>query len=182
METSEVQEVKTLLRRKPFQIMLLIIMAAAVIYAVTQSRAAPGGGAAIGDLAPAFELDGMDGTGIASTDFEGKGVVLNFWASWCNPCVNELPLLNEAYKLAGIDMIAINVGEDEETARKFAKRYDLLFPIAMDRELQVKKQYRAVGLPLTIVIDAEGRILERHEGELTDMSDILSLMGQIRHE
>lgn len=173
---------RTLFRRKAFQFMLLFIMAAAVIYAVTQSRSAPEGGAAIGDRAPAFELDGMDGTGIALSDFEGKGVVLNFWASWCNPCVNELPLLNEAYKLAGIDMIAINVGEDEETARRFAKRYDLAFPIAMDRELGVKKQYRAVGLPLTIAIDAEGRILERHEGELTDMSDILSLIGQIRHE
>lgn len=163
-----------------FQILLLLVVAAFAVYSFSQSSNTPKSEAAVGDVAPAFKLNPFAaGSSIETSDYKGKGVVLNFWASWCNPCVNELPLLNEAYKMAGIDMVAINVGEDEETIRKFANRYELAFPIAMDREQEVKKQYRVVGLPLTVVIDESGRIIERHEGELTDMADILQLMGQL---
>lgn len=167
--------------RKPwFQILLLLVVAAFAFYAFAQSGDTPKSNAAVGDVAPAFKLNQFAASSsIQSSDYKGKGFVLNFWASWCNPCVNELPLLNEAYKIADIDMVAINVGEDEETIRKFADRYELTFPIAMDREQDVKKQYRVVGLPLTVVIDHHGNLIDRHEGELTDMADILQLMGQI---
>ncbi|MHA6480407.1 redoxin domain-containing protein [Paenibacillus sp. strain BS8-2] len=167
-----------LIRNKCFQFTLLAAVAVVMIYAVARTMASPPlSDAAVGDEAPSFELTALNGDAIRLTDYEGKGVVLNFWASWCNPCVNELPLLNEAYKLAGIDMVAINVGEDADTIRKFAERYDLAFPIALDEEMNAKMQYRASGLPLTVLIDQRGHIVKRHEGELTDMSDIMQFVN-----
>lgn len=180
-----VREVYTLIsviRKGWFQAVLLAGVVALAVYVVVQTNAAPQSKASVGDAAPSFQLNQLDGGQLALSDFEGKGVVLNFWASWCNPCVNELPLLNEAYKLAGIDMIAINVGEDEETVKKFVDRYELAFPIAMDREQDVKRQYRVAGLPLTVVIDEQGKLIKRHEGELTDMSDIFALTREISNE
>ncbi|WP_261800077.1 redoxin domain-containing protein [Paenibacillus sp. PAMC21692] len=172
----------SIIRKGWFQAMLVAGVVALAVYVVLQTNAEPLSKAADGDTAPSFQLNQLAGGQLKLSDYEGKGVVLNFWASWCNPCVNELPLLNEAYKLAGIDMIAINVGEEEETVKKFVDRYELAFPIALDREQDVKRQYRAAGLPLTVVIDEQGNIMKRHEGELTEMSDILALMGEISDE
>lgn len=136
----------------------------------------------LGEAAPLFTLRDLYGEEIQLADYRGKGVLLNFWASWCNPCVNELPLLNEAYKLTGVKMLAINVGENAETVQKFVDRYELKFPVVLDSEMKIKQQYRVVGMPLTVLINAEGDLIERHEGELTEMADILNLMGRINHE
>ncbi|WP_223829618.1 redoxin domain-containing protein [Paenibacillus arenilitoris] len=165
-----------------FQSLLLIVLAGAVLYALFQQEATKESGAMPGGRAPSFELEDVQGGKLRLADYEGKGLALNFWASWCNPCVNELPLLNEAYKLAGFEMIAINVGEDAEAAQKFVDRYELAFPIALDKEQQVKKRYRVVGLPLTVLIDPQGAVIERHEGELKDMADILRLMERLKDE
>jgi peroxiredoxin len=177
--------VRTLLsfiRKGWFQAVLLAAAAALVIFVVAQANSAPQSNAAVGDKAPSFQLNQLAGGQLQLSDYKGKGVVLNFWASWCNPCVNELPLLNEAYKLAGIDMVAINVGEDEKKIQKFVDRYELAFPIAMDREQDVKQRYRVAGLPLTVAIDDQGKLIDRHEGELSEMSDIFALMGKINNE
>ncbi|WP_152392691.1 redoxin domain-containing protein [Paenibacillus guangzhouensis] len=165
--------------RRAIQIVLLLVLAAGAGYAVIQLQSAPHDKAVVGEAAPLFIIKDLQGQEIRLADYKGKGVLINFWASWCNPCVNELPLLNEAYKLTGVPMLAINVGEDAETVQKFVDRYELAFPIALDADNQIKQQYRAVGLPLTLLINAEGELVDRHEGELTEMIDILNLMEKI---
>lgn len=168
--------------RRLLQYALLLVVIAGAVYAATSFRAESREYAVVGEAAPSFTLTDLQGNEVQLADYKGKGVMLNFWASWCNPCVNELPLLNEAYKLTGVEMLAINVGESKETAQKFAERYELAFPIVLDSELKIKQQYRAVGLPLTVLIDEEGTLMERHEGELTEMADILHMMERIKHD
>lgn len=77
-------------------------------------------------------------------------------------------------------MLAINVGENKETIQRFVDRYELEFPVVLDSDLKIKQKYQVVGMPLTVVVDADGTVLERHEGELTEMEDILYLMDQIK--
>lgn len=167
---------KTVFRTKKFQLVVLLLLAAVAVWAIMTFSSSQSSSAAPGDQAPTFELTNLEGEAVRLSDYKGKGVILNFWASWCNPCVNELPLLNEAFKLADLPMIAINVGEDEEKVRKFVERYDLAFPVALDHDLLIKKKYHASGLPLTVLIDSKGTLIHRHVGELTDMSEILELM------
>jgi len=166
--------------RRMIHYMLLVAVLTGGVYAVSRFLEDPQVLAIPGEAAPKFSAMDLKGTEIRLADYKGKGVVLNFWASWCNPCVNELPLLNEAYKLTGVDMLAINVGEHKETVQHFVDRYELEFPIVLDSNLNIKQKYHLVGMPLTIIIDEDGTLVERHEGELTEMEDILSLVNQIR--
>lgn len=168
--------------RRWIQYGLLSVFVTGGLYAVIQFNSSPKDIAAPGEAAPPFSSFNLEGKEIRLTDYEGRGVILNFWASWCNPCINELPLLNEAYKLAGVEMLAVNVGENKETVQKFVDRYELEFPIVLDNELRIQHKYRVVGMPLTVLIDKDGNILERHEGELTEMEDILRLMDQIKRD
>ncbi len=125
---------------------LLLILAAGIGYAVSNGLSETRGDAAIGNPAPEFALPDASGAVIQLKDFQGQRVLLNFWASWCHSCVNEMPLLNEAYKLTNIHMLAVNIGEDEETVRQFAERYGLKMPIVLDAGGDVLKAYQAVGL------------------------------------
>lgn len=134
-----------------------------------------------GAPAPEIALVGLDGQARTLSDELGKTVLVNFWASWCTPCVNELPLLNEAYKLAvgggeQVELLAVNLGESARTVQQFADRYGLQFPILLDESGSLKKPYRVASLPMTLVISPDGTISNIHVGELDDMSEILSLM------
>ncbi|WP_028562326.1 redoxin domain-containing protein [Paenibacillus pinihumi] len=173
---------KMFVRMRWLQVVLLLALAAGVVYAVAQTGFEPRSRALPGDAAPPFELTDLSGDKLKLSDLKGQGVLLNFWASWCNPCVNELPLLNEAYKLTGVPVLAINVGEKEEAVRKFAERYELAFPVLLDREMKIKQQYRVAGMPLTLLVDAQGKLVARHEGELTEMSEIIGMMEQIKQK
>jgi peroxiredoxin len=137
-----------------------------------------------GENAPDFELMKLDGQQMRLSDYRGQAVLLNFWASWCTLCVNELPLMNEAYKLnqttdSKVEIIAVNIGEKPETIEKFVHRYELLFPIVLDGDNVLKKTYHISSLPLTLLIDQQGNIVERHVGELDDMAVILDKMQQV---
>lgn len=135
----------------------------------------------IGHEVPDFTLTTMDGKEIQLSDFRGSGVLLNFWASWCNHCVNELPLMNEASKkMHGVEVVAVNVGEDAAIVERFAERYDLEFKILLDQDNQVKRLYRITGLPATILIDKNGIMVDRVVGELDDYSRILGLMQRVQ--
>lgn len=168
--------------RRLLQYALLLVVIAGAVYAAASFWAESRKYAVVGEAAPSFTLTDLQGNEVRLADYKGKGVLLNFWASWCNPCVNELPLLNEAYKLSGVELLAVNVGDSQETAQKFAERYELSFPIVLDSKLKIKERYRAAGLPLTVLIDEEGTLLERHEGALTEMADILHMMERIKHD
>jgi len=117
--------------------------------------------------APDFELAGEDGRRYQLSSFRGKLVVLNFWATWCPPCRYEMPSMERArQKVAGEDIVilAVNVGEDEETVFAFLARYPVEFPLLLDRDAAVIKQYPVVGLPTTYIISPDGNVTHRAVG------------------
>ncbi|MBP1989517.1 thiol-disulfide oxidoreductase ResA [Paenibacillus eucommiae] len=172
---------KKIIRSKGMQTFLLILVLYAIGYAILQTKSEVRKVIQVGQTAPNFALTSLNGQEIQLTDYRGKGVILNFWATWCNPCVNELPLMNEAYKLIdGVEIVAVNVGEKNETVQKFANRYDLKFPILLDLEENVKKAYKVTSLPLSLLIDENGIIKEMLVGELNDFEKITTLLKQVQ--
>lgn len=116
-------------------------------------------GTRTGMQAPDFILPTLDGRDLRLSDLRGQAVVLNFWASWCSPCRREMPLLVGAYRQfrdQGLMVVAVNVQEDAESARKFAREFGLPFPVALDRTGDVTNAYRLLGLPTTFFIDRNG--------------------------
>jgi peroxiredoxin len=123
---------------------------------------------AVGDRAPGFSLKGLDGEVYRLSDFAGKPVVLNFWGTFCEPCVREMPLIQqhyEKYQDRGLVVLGVNLDEPEVTVRGFVKDYGLTFPILLDKNV-VRKQYGVYYYPTTFFIDAEGRIVDKFVGEM----------------
>ncbi len=117
--------------------------------------------------APDFELSDMDGNTHRLSDYRGKTVIINFWATWCPPCREEIPSMNRAWReLADEDvvMLAINMGEDEDTIFIFTADYPADFPLLLDRDGAVIEEWPVKGLPTTYVIAPDGTIAYRAIG------------------
>jgi len=117
--------------------------------------------------AKAFKLLDMDGNPVQLSDFHGQPVIINFWATWCPPCRAELPSMNRAWtkvKDQGIAMIAVNVGEDEDTIFSFTSDYPIDFTVLLDQSGEIISQWPIKGLPTTFVLDPQGRLVYRAIG------------------
>lgn len=119
--------------------------------------------------APDFTLPDMDDEKHALSDFRGKVVMLNFWATWCPPCRREMPSMQrlyEKYSERGLVVLAVNQFEDPDLVFEFTGRLSLepTFPIVFDRESRVSEQYRVKGLPTTYLLDRDGNIRYRAIG------------------
>lgn len=119
-------------------------------------------------IAPDFGLEGEDGKIYRLKDYRGKVVILNFWATWCPPCREEMPSMERAWQKVKEDndiaILAINVGEDADTIFEFMGHYPVTFPLLMDIDGNVVKQYPVRGLPTTYIIDPAGRVTHRAVG------------------
>ena len=117
-------------------------------------------------------LRNLDGTGRTSlADLSGKIVVLNFWASWCDPCRGEAPLLERAQRrLAreGGTVFGVTYKDRASASRSFARRYGYTFPSVRDDELDLAPEFGTIRLPETFVIDRRGRVVAISRGEITD--------------
>ncbi|RXT13854.1 thiol-disulfide oxidoreductase ResA [Ammoniphilus sp. CFH 90114] len=112
-----------------------------------------------GELAPDFVLQTLDGERFQLSDYRGKGIVLNFWGTWCQPCEAEMPDLEEAhkkYKDQGVMVVGLNIRQPEVTVRPFVERYNLTFPIVMDRTNEITQLYEIGPIPTTYFIDPKG--------------------------
>jgi peroxiredoxin len=117
--------------------------------------------------APDFSLKGEDGKTYRLSDYRGKVVVLNFWATWCPPCRYEMPSMERAHqKVKGeeIVILAVNVGEDENTVFAFTGQYPVSFPLPLDMDGSVIAKYPVIGLPTTFIIDPRGQVMHRAIG------------------
>jgi len=117
--------------------------------------------------APDFALVDEDGDIHRLSDYKGKPVILNFWATWCPPCREEIPSMNRAWKKIkdeGIEMIAINVGEDEDTIFAFTAEYPIDFQVLLDESGEMMKKWPVKGLPTTFILDIRGHIVYRATG------------------
>ena len=110
--------------------------------------------------APNFELKNLVGDTIALKKFQGKTILLNFWATWCLPCKEELPSMQRLYKklrVRGLEVIGVSIDRDNpEKVKKYAKQYNLTFPILLDPNQEARKSYFIMGLPTSYLIGADG--------------------------
>lgn len=113
----------------------------------------------VGKLAPNFQLPDLEGKSVSLSDFLGSPIVVNFWASWCGPCVHEMPYIQGVYdewSAKGLVLLGINIGESPSKARQFMDSNHLFFPVLLDEDGKVAELYSIRGIPTTIFIDEEG--------------------------
>lgn len=118
----------------------------------------------VGDRAPDFSIKDEDGRKVKLSDFKGKVVFLNFWATWCAPCVDEAPEIEQihrAFKNDQFQMLAISSDTSWAAVRNFQKEHGLAFPVLLDPGQVISRYiYKTTGLPETFVIDANGVIVK----------------------
>ena len=127
-----------------------------------------------GGKAPALKLADAEGRERALSEWRGKTVVVNFWATWCEPCREEMPSLERLKgRFAGkpFDVVAVNVGESPERVARFTREVPVTFPIVYDRHSATAKAWKVRGYPTSYVIGPDGRIRYYYVGELDWASD-----------
>ncbi|HET7764805.1 MAG TPA: TlpA disulfide reductase family protein [Burkholderiales bacterium] len=115
----------------------------------------------VGATAPDFAAKSISGRNVRLSELRGQVVLINFWASWCGPCRQELPLLGKIYsqyQRAGFALLAVNVDDNRKDAEGMLKRLDLKFPTLFDGGKNVAKLYGVDMMPATLVIDRDGRV------------------------
>ena len=125
-------------------------------------------GSKLGQYAPDFETEYLNGTKFHLYELRGKPVILNFWASWCPPCVREMPILGDFYieHKDEILVIGINLGEKDQAIERFLKRVNVSFPIVKDKNNSIEGRYNLIIRPTTYFIDENGVIVDKRLGEL----------------
>ena len=116
-----------------------------------------------------FTLPFLEGESAALSAFKGKVVILNFWATWCPPCRDEMPsmeILYQRYKDNGLEMLAVNLRENINTVQQFIKTNNYTFPIPLDLDGRVSSQYGITSIPTTYIIDKDGKIIGRVVGSI----------------
>ncbi|HMQ35671.1 MAG TPA: redoxin domain-containing protein [Chloroflexaceae bacterium] len=142
-------------------------------------------------VAPAFEVPALDGGTVSLDAYKGQVVLLNFWATWCEPCKRELPALEAAHQELGdqgLAIIGVNLtddelvqGRDQTAIAEFLAQYGVTYPTALDLEGEVTNAYRVFPLPTSFFIDGEGRIRYVHIGELT-RDDVQARFLELKEE
>jgi peroxiredoxin len=117
--------------------------------------------------APDFSLPARDGGKVQLSELKGEVVMINFWASWCGPCRQEMPLLEqiqEKYQPLGFTLLGVNVEPDSAEAERFLKNVQVSFPILFDRENSVSARFGVEAMPSSVLIDREGNVRHVHRG------------------
>jgi peroxiredoxin len=121
-------------------------------------------------VAPDFTLTDINGRTVSFSDFRGKVILLNFWATWCTACIDEMDSLNKAYldmRDKGFVVIGISIDQSRAVVSDFVKRKGLKFPVLLDPEKEVYfDRYAVFGLPTSFLIDRRGYIRQRYIGEM----------------
>ena len=121
-----------------------------------------------GSTAPDFELERLSGgEPISLARLRGQVVLVNFWATWCKPCEDEMPSMERLYRSLegeGFELVAVSVDEDPDLVRAFRERLAVTFPIALDPTQDASSRYQTQGFPESLLVDRNGTVLERYVG------------------
>jgi peroxiredoxin len=137
----------------------------------------------VGTIVEDFRLPDLAGKEQSLSQYRGKIVLLNFWATWCKPCTTEMPAMQTMYdKLRdkGFVVLAVNELEDDVRVREHIKQYGHTFPVLMDHDNKVANQFGVVGLPVSVFIDQEGRVQEYIKGGLLTEQRIDETVARIQ--
>jgi thiol-disulfide isomerase/thioredoxin len=119
--------------------------------------------------APEVVLEDFEGNAVTISSLQGQPAVVNFWASWCIPCLAELPGFEGVYQTYGdsVQFLGINLADDPASAQYVVADTGITYPLARDPEGEAFTAFGALGMPTTVFLDAEGRVVELYTGELT---------------
>ncbi|WP_366296094.1 redoxin domain-containing protein [Paenibacillus sp. AN1007] len=180
MENKPQQNEPMIRKKRGFQvrrILTIVTMIAALfagIWAVTtnwsDSESKRSNPIRTGAEAPDFTAVNSKGEQVRLSDYRGRAVMINFWASWCTPCVREMPLVHDLAQqnANNVETLFVNVGESKGTINEFMKSHQFDFPVIIDAAGKVSSLYRITGLPATMVIDRSGQFRHILLGELTE--------------
>ena len=133
----------------------------------------------VGGPAPEITLQDLQGQEIRLSDLRGKVVLLNFWATWCKPCKDEMPAMQASYdKLRGqgLVVLAVNELEDTEKVIEHVRKHGHTFPVVMDHDNHVANRYGVLGLPASFLVDRQGIVREKIMGSLLTEERIADLV------
>lgn len=136
----------------------------------------------VGKLAPDFQLPSLDGQVVALSNLRGKPVLINFWATWCGPCREEMPYLQQIYdgwSDQGLVLLTIDIQESPATIREFMQNHNLTLPVLLDSRGSVTQRYNIIGIPTTFLIDKEGIIQAKKIGPFPSAKAIEKELGKI---
>lgn len=123
-----------------------------------------------GQKFPEFTLEGLDGNKYSMSDFAGKPVIVNFWATWCDPCKAEMPLFESIYRQqSNVVVLGVNYNEPVNVIRRFIEERGLTFPILLDEEGKIAEKFQVFGFPTTYFIDRDGILRETYVGQLDEV-------------
>lgn len=140
---------------------LLVALAFVVVYTIEDHIVE------VGDTAPNFTVTTDSGIQISPRNFGGKVLILNFWATWCPPCVQEMPSLNELQKMmagSGVVVLGVSVDRNEKLYRNMLKRFQVSFQTARDPEENISSQYGTYQFPESYIIDRNGKVVQKYPG------------------
>ncbi|MBO0999099.1 thiol-disulfide oxidoreductase ResA [Bacillus sp. SD075] len=161
-------------RRLISRTIILLLLGAALVFALyTNFTKEKNESLRKGSAAPNFVLTDMEGKEHKLSDYKGKGVFLNFWGTYCKPCEYEMPYMENQYnnfKDQGVEILAVNVGESDYAVNNFITKHDLTFPVMIDKGREVENAYRVDILPVTFLVDKEGKVIDIITGALTEES------------
>ncbi len=145
-------------RRSLAALCAAVLAAAAALLPATAPAAAP---LALRSAAPDFTLRAADGRNLRLQELRGQVVLVNFWATWCGPCREEMPQLDklyQKYRASGFTLLGVSVDDDTANATAVARRMGVTFPVLLDNEKTVSKLYDLASMPSTVLIDRDGRV------------------------
>ena len=120
-----------------------------------------------GSQAPDFALKSSTGENMRLSEYRGDVVMINFWATWCGPCRQEMPLLDELYsryQRVGFNLLGVNIDDDSSRAMRMVDELGVSFPVLFDARKEVSKLYEVDAMPVTVLVDREGNVRHVHHG------------------
>lgn len=173
-------------RSRLIRMIIALVPAVAFIALLWIALARSGSQAESGSVAPSFGLPMLDGSGsLSDEDLRGKVVVVNFWASWCIPCREEAPLLEEtwrAYRDHGVVILGVNIKDGESDARRFVEEFDITYPNVRDLDQALTRDFGVKGLPETFFVDHEWTFVGAISGAKTGDQQGTVILGAISED
>jgi len=160
----------------PMWTMIIVVVVVVALVAVTVLTANTTKVAKVGQPAPDFTLSTVDGKQVSLSQFKGKPVIINFWATWCPPCRLEMPALEEISRQAadqGFVLLAVDQEEDAATVSSFLTQNHYDYLSVLDLDGSVSTMYQVSGIPTSIFVDAKGIVRDMHTGTMPDAQQFL---------
>jgi peroxiredoxin len=137
---------------------------------------------AVGMLVEDFRLPDLDGKSQSLSQYRGKIVLVNLWASWCKGCTTEMPATYDRLRDKGFVVLAINELEDDATVREHIRQYGYTYPVLMDRDNKVANQFVVFGLPVSVFIDKNGVVQQYIKGALLTEKKIYDVVARVQKQ